>query len=246
MLSWQDISSLQDANLVSSKKWCEYRTVIAGYLASWAPTLLTSWTLTPCWNWTLMWEDWRIHCKLWHFVMPGCCSGGPLLLVQCQLININKLASGEEQHQYEKRCFKQNKNHSSWRANQKNVKTRLTPYTHNSKTFSWDCFINTITSYLDGPCSSPDSYLESCKECCVYRTLIAGVRVCVRSRCPACHGRWNDKQQFAQRLLALFSYCCLYTLGPCTSALQFCIRATATSDFILKNRILITHQNIKK
>jgi hypothetical protein len=27
----------------------------------------------------------------------GCCYEGPQLLVQCQLININKLASGEEQ-----------------------------------------------------------------------------------------------------------------------------------------------------
>jgi hypothetical protein len=31
------------------------------------------------------------------------------------------------------------------------------------------------------------------------------VRVCVRSRCPACRGRWNDKQQFAQRWFAIFS-----------------------------------------
>jgi hypothetical protein len=34
-----------------------------------------------------------------HWRIPiGCCCGGPLLLVQYQLISISKLESGEEQH----------------------------------------------------------------------------------------------------------------------------------------------------
>jgi hypothetical protein len=47
--------------------------------------------------------------------------------------------------------------------------------------------------------------------------ISTGVRVCV-SFYVSCRGRWNDKQQFAQRWFAIFSLCCLYTLGPCTSA----------------------------
>jgi hypothetical protein len=39
------------------------------------------------------------HRKHWRLsiTLEDCCSEWPILLVQCQLINVNKLASGEEQ-----------------------------------------------------------------------------------------------------------------------------------------------------
>jgi hypothetical protein len=56
--------SSQDANLVSCEECCVYRALIAGYLESWALTLLASWTLIPNWHWSIMCEDWRTE-NIW-------------------------------------------------------------------------------------------------------------------------------------------------------------------------------------
>jgi hypothetical protein len=95
--------SSPDSNLVPGKERYIYGQLIAGFLVSGAPTLLASWRLTLSWDWRLNCGDWRIRNTsgvpiLSHWMVSiGWCSDQPILLVQCQLININKLASREEQ-----------------------------------------------------------------------------------------------------------------------------------------------------
>jgi hypothetical protein len=52
-------------------------------------------------------ESWNPVCQSSHtegFLLAVAMEGRPLIFVQCQLININKLESGEDQHlQYENR-----------------------------------------------------------------------------------------------------------------------------------------------
>jgi hypothetical protein len=62
----------------------------------------------PYWDWSVKCKGWQLaHRETSETVAPilslrkdSYCwySGGPLLLVQCQLISIHKLESGDEQH----------------------------------------------------------------------------------------------------------------------------------------------------
>jgi hypothetical protein len=78
-LSWPDLAPRRmPIWYLSCKECCVYRTLIAGYLAYWAPTLLASLTLIPLWDWRL---KWLAHRKHWHPARQSFHTGWFLLVV---------------------------------------------------------------------------------------------------------------------------------------------------------------------
>jgi hypothetical protein len=92
-LDW--LCSSADSNLASCKESCVYRTFIAGYLESWAPTLLASGTLIHSWDWCRG----LAYSKHWNTVRQSLDTGGFLLVVAMKAIYYYIGPMSADQHQ---------------------------------------------------------------------------------------------------------------------------------------------------